>query len=294
MSGPILHAVELGLQPSVDDSRLVRLGKRAALLLISRDEPISRATLCAASKEVESEPGRRKPGFSEASLRTNAGLRRVYRLARSMPARSVVRRRGKVAAHILRMTKAEIAISLVVGRMAALEREEEHRLAMERLGIQSAAPAVERARIERDALAVNVALDGVRHRPAAADLRIAVSRANADAVGRATAWAERQGIRPTSQWLAARCGLHPGTVERMAMAASAKEAIAKTFGFEVPLPPSLMRYRKWDLGRALHVERTYIRALHDATMTIAAVVIEREQQERRAAVRAAQVRDAVL
>lgn len=230
MSRPTPAQVRAGLHPSPDDGRLPRLGKLAALALIDANRPVTRSTLVTKSKEVDDEPGRRKPGFSEASLKTNKALRAVYLLARTAPTKRRLKRRGRIGAHIARMTKAEIATALVVGRMAAAERQEEHRLALERLGQPFEALAVAAALKARRELPASRILDAVGpQRPRAAAIRAETAIRNAAAVERAREWGTRRGIRATAGWLASRCGLHRGTVERLAMTAATATANARTF-----------------------------------------------------------------
>lgn len=275
------EAVRAALAPNELDPRLSRLGKLAALALIDAGRPVTRSTLVAISKTVDTEQ-RKKPGFSEASLRTNAGLRQVYEIARDYKPVVTLRRSGHVGAHILRMSKPQIASALVVARMAAEEREEEQRLALARYGAAFAMPDVDALRAERAQLPANRAA----RQPAGAAASRAVTVADSESViDRAREWASRRGIHPTATWLAERCGLHPGTIERLAMKAATANANATTYGFDVPLAPALLRHRKWDIGRALQVERDYIRALHAATMEIATTVIDREHQQQRAAAR---------
>ncbi|MCA1948496.1 MAG: hypothetical protein LDL55_10270 [Armatimonadetes bacterium] len=276
-----IEAVRAALAPNELDPRLPRLAKAAALALIDAGRPVTRSTLAAISKTVDTAQ-RKKPGFSEASLRTNAGLRQVYEMARDYEPVGTLRRSGHVGAHILRMRKPQIATALVVARMATEEREEEQRLALTRYGDDFAMPEVDAIRAERALLPAN---QPVRQAAGAAASRAVSVADSEDAIARAQEWASGRGIRPTTTWLAERCGLHPGTIERLAMKAATATANATTYGFDVPLPPVLLRHRKWDIGRALQVERDYIRALHAATMEIATIVIDREHQQQRAAAR---------
>ena len=284
-----LDRIKSALAPCVGDQRLVRLGKLSALALIEDGRAVTRATLVATSRKVDVDENRKKRGFSEASLRTNGGLRAIYEISRTFSPRRELRRRGKVGAHILRMTKIQIATAIVVGRLASLEREDELRLAIIRHGGAFDLAAVKKAAERRETLPIND--HGRRNlRPAGVRATVVETVApSAKAIENAKSSAARQGVRPTIEWLAERCKLHPATVERHSMLAASASANARTFDFPVQLPSSLLRHRKWDLARGLQVERDYIRALHTATMTIAAAVIDAEHQERRAAVRAATI-----
>lgn len=273
-------AIRAALAPDEADGRLARLGKLAALSLMATDRPVTRSTMAAESKVVDEDAARARRGFSEASFRTNGALRSVYETARHHVPAAPVRRRGRVAAHILRMRKLEIAGALAIARLATVEREEEHALALARLGEPRRSDAIDLLREERAALPANRT---GRAAGAAATAKADAAAGNAAAIARARKWAAGRSIRPTATWLAERCGLHPGTVERLAALAAADAATAVVLGHDLALPPALLRHRRWDLARALHVERAYIRALHAETMAVATTVIDREHLLLRAA-----------
>lgn len=287
MSGRDEAAVRAALAPDPADERMTRLGKLAALSLIDAGKPVTRSSFAAASKTIDDDDDRKKRGFSESSLRTSEPLRNVYKVARTTPMKVALRRRGRVGAHIIRLKKMQIVAALVVARLATAERDEEHRLAVARLGTPFATPDVDAIRAQREELAANRVAAPKTEVSKAAELKTDAAAGNAAAIARARTWAERRGIRATAEWLAARCKLHPGTVERHAALHAASASGKQTYDFEVHLPPALMRLRKWDLGRALQLERDYIKAIHAATMAVALIVIDREHLQRRADVRAA-------
>ena len=193
----------LALAPDEADGRLARLGKLAALSLLAADRPVTRSTMAAESKVVDEDAARARRGFSEASFRTNGALRSVYETARHHVPAAPVRRRGRVAAHILRMRKLEIAGALAIARLATVEREEEHALALARLGEPRRSDAIDLLREERAALPANRT---GRAAGAAARAKADAAARNAAAIARARKWAAGRSSRPTARWLAEQRG----------------------------------------------------------------------------------------
>ena len=270
-----LPAIPAGLMPDGADSRLARLGKLAAIKLILADRPVTRTTMAAVSASVDDGPPRVKRGFSEASIDKNLGLRSAYEAGRDWRPSATIRRRGKIDPQIMRMKKAAIATALLVARLALVEREEEFDLALARFGQPFDVSSIASIRAIRDELHANrapgLAPAGLTAR------RRNVGKSNGDRIAKA---AKADGGSSAAS-IATRTGLHVATVERHLGEARGIHIEAE-FDIDPAHRLGLMRIAKWPLGRALHVERELIRAVHSATMTMAVAVIARERQEIRA------------
>lgn len=269
-TGTPIVGLRRSLAPDEADSRLVRLGKLAAVHLMSGSQVVTRATFAAASKAIDDSKGRRR-GFSEASLATNPRLRAIYEDCRSWRKPTPFRRKGKVDAQIARMPKGDIVTALLVARLATAERETEFALALARYALPVDISDIARIRETRAGLSAN--RDPEQAPPGLIAKRQRARKGNAKAIAAAA-----KGVAGQSDALiASKTGLHESTVARHRKAGELAEDDAGR-GVRPNERSALMRLAKWDLARALHVERELIRALDTSTCTMAVGIIERERQ----------------
>ena len=276
MAGSAEHPSEWTLLTiRTGDSRLVLLAKLAAVSLLSDGRPVTRTTLPEEARRIDPDMSRRKRGFSESSLATNAGIRAVYEAARDFKPLKRPARRGAVDAHILRLSRLQLASALVLARMATAERQEEFARARARYAAPHDYTRIADLLKIRSDLPANRMAGEVR--PALLENRKAAARKNERRLQRALSRLDGEGRR-TAASLADATGLHEETVRRTLARIDGLCTVEGPDGTPIDISPSLLRMPKWDLARALHVERELIRALNEATMMMAVRIVERERQ----------------
>lgn len=275
MTGPTPEQRAL-LAPDPSDRRTVRLGKLAILSLLERGAEVTRTTLPAEARLLDTGHKGKKRGLSEASLDHNGRLRALYEATRANEPPVTPRRTGRVSAQVHRMTSWSLARALVVARGATAEKEDEHRRALARYGKPFETTEVDALAAERRGLRANLV---PADPPAAGAARCVAGEASVRAVKAALGKRSSNGSGLGLERLAQTAKVHVSTVRRV-LARLREEERALRECREPVLPPSrLVRLPRRLLAHALQVERDYIQALARAADLMAPLIRERDLNE---------------
>ena len=271
MTMPPVPGEEDPLQAADGDPRIVSLAKKAAASLLAAGRPVTRATLVAEAKSLDTHKKGRWRGLCEASIDANPQVRTIYEASRTWKAPRRYHRSGKIDPQIRRLTKEETVTALLLARLATQERVIEFDLARNRYTGTIDLLAIEQARAECSILRAN--------RPAPSQppgLERASKKKKEGSIRRVKTALRDDGARSDSA-IARSAGVHVATVERIR-----KEAVRRRkdeeLGIDHEQRRRLMRLSKRDLHRALHTERTLIRAIDAQTMHIAVGIVAHDRQ----------------